>query len=196
MTRQEEIYQAAAQLFFTKGYHATSMRDIAAAVGVEQAALYYYYPSKSEILYAIMKTSVLDLTKSVDAALGGKTDISQKLFGFLTAHMYFFLTRREEVGLGFELRNLNHDQQVELKQQQREYLERFQRILDQAIAEGIVRPCDTRIATMLLVATTNSVLVWYRPDGPSTPDEIAAISADLAIKGLLHQPINAATATI
>jgi len=186
LTRQEEIYQAAAQLFFTKGYHATSMRDIATAVGVEQAALYYYYPSKSEILYAIMKTSVLDLTKSVDAALEGKTDISQKLFGFLTAHMYFF----------FELRNLNHDQQVELKQQQREYLERFQRILDQAIAEGIVRPCDTRIATMLLVATTNSVLVWYRPDGPSTPDEIAAISADLAIKGLLHQPINAATATI
>ncbi|MFA4836316.1 MAG: TetR/AcrR family transcriptional regulator [Dehalococcoidia bacterium] len=193
LTRQEEIYQVAARLFFTKGYHATSMRDIASSVGVEQAALYYYYRSKGEILYAIMKKSVLDLMESVDSALKNDGSVTGKLFSFLNAHMGFFLHRREEIGLGFELRNLNPEQQIELKQLQREYLERFRLILDQAIGEGVVRPCDTQIATMLLVATTNSVVVWYRPDGPRDADEIASIFADIAIRGLLQTPdVNAA----
>lgn len=184
LTRQEEIYRAAARLFFTQGYHGTSMRDLAASVGVEQAALYYYYRSKGEILYAIMKKSVLDLIESADFALKNDASPIDKLRKFLNNHMVFFLNRREEAGLGFELRNLEREQQDELRKLQRDYIERFRLILNQGVEEGVFRPCDTNIVTMILVATTNSVAAWYHPEGPRGPDEIAAIFTDIAIRGV------------
>ncbi|MDD5093179.1 MAG: TetR/AcrR family transcriptional regulator [Dehalococcoidia bacterium] len=184
LTRQEEIYRAAARLFFTKGYHGTSMRDLAASVGVEQAALYYYYRSKGEILYAIMKKAVLDLIETSDSALKNEVTLMDKMRRFLNNHMIFFLERRDEAGLGFELRNLEREQQDELRQLQRAYIERFRLILDQGVQEGVFRPCDTHIVTMILVATTNSVAAWYHPEGQRGPDEIADIFTDIAIRGV------------
>ncbi|MFA4837170.1 MAG: TetR/AcrR family transcriptional regulator [Dehalococcoidia bacterium] len=188
LTRREEIYQAAARLFFKKGYHATGMRELAKAVGIDQAVLYYYYPSKAEILYDIMKTGTFDLMKSVDDALHSTQTPSEKLMAFLTVHMSHFLRRREEVGMSFiEFRNLNPEQQAELRQWQSAYLAKFRSILEQGIEEGAFQPIDAKTVTMLLLAGTTSVAAWYHPSGPLDPEQMAAVFADVVTQGILQR---------
>ena len=65
LERSQEIYLTAAQIFFTKGYNATSLNDIAAELGITKAGLYYYVESKQELLYQIIKLGLDDVKREV-----------------------------------------------------------------------------------------------------------------------------------
>ena len=188
LTRKEEIYREASRLFFKKGYHATGMRELGKAVGVEQAVLYYYYSSKVEILYDIMKTASIALMKSVEVSMKTAGTTSEKLEVFLTAHMSHFLRYREEVGMSYvEFRNLKPEQQAELREWQLDYLKKFRQLLDHGVEEGVFRPVDTRAVTMFLLAGTTSMASWYQPGGRLTAEEMARVFADTIANGLLRQ---------
>jgi AcrR family transcriptional regulator len=186
LNRRQSIYHAAAKLFFTKGYHASSMREIARAVRVEQAALYYYYPSKQSLLYEIIKQNLQDLTANVDAELESAESTTEKVRAFLTMLVGHVLKRREEAGLSPEMRNLNRKQRNELRKMNMEYVDKFRCLLDKGVGEKVIRPCDTKFAAVLLLSGATSIAQWYRRDGSLTADEIAQIFADQAMRGLLR----------
>jgi AcrR family transcriptional regulator len=186
LNRRQTIYHAAAKLFFTKGYNATSMRDIARAVKVEQAALYYYYPSKQSLLYEIIKQNLLDLTTNIDAKVDSVKNTSEKVRTFLVILVSYALKSREEAGLLPEMRNLNRKQQNELRQLNKEYIGKFQHLLDKGIKEKVIRNCDTRFVSVLLLNSAVSVIQFYRRDGPLTEDEIANVFVDQTMPGLLR----------
>src|SRR4030042_1412705 len=92
--RRQTIYHAAAKLFFTKGYHASTMREIAHAVRLESPALYYYYPSKQNLLYEILKKSIQDLTDRADTEVESAENTTEKVRSFLTVLVSHVLKRR------------------------------------------------------------------------------------------------------
>ena len=186
LNRRQTIYHAAAKLFFTKGYHASSMREIARAVKVEQAALYYYYPSKQSLLYEIIKQNLQDLTANIDAEVESAENTTEKVRAFLNMLVRHVLKRREEAGLTPEMRNLNRKQRNELRQMNMDYIDKFRRLLDKGVKEKAIRPCDTKFSAMLLLSGAISIAQWYRRDGSLTADEIAEIFADQAMQGLLR----------
>ena len=69
--REDEIVAAAAAIFKEKGYQAATTRDIASAVGIQQATLYYYVSSKEELLYLVVREPIAQLYAEVDASLEG-----------------------------------------------------------------------------------------------------------------------------
>ena len=65
----------------------------------------------------------------------------------------------------------------------------FRRLIEQAIAEGSLRPCDTRLAAFTLAGALSWIGRWYRPQGPMTPQQIADASVDLLLRGVLAPEI-------
>ena len=71
---EQSIYQAAVRLIFERGYHGTSLRAVAGEVGLQMASLYYYFPSKQDLLLQIMRHTMGDLTATVERAIAGAVD--------------------------------------------------------------------------------------------------------------------------
>ena len=182
--RREQIYRNAATLFFLKGYHATTMRQLAREVGVEQGSLYNYYQSKKDLLYNIVQKGNRDLTENVEAALKSALTPSELMSAALTAHIRHFLRRKEEVSIGAEIRNLDPGQQAELLKINQAYVQIFRSILAQGIKEGVFRPCNVRFITMLLLSVATPTAIWYRPDGSIKEDEVVAWYVEHAMNSL------------
>jgi AcrR family transcriptional regulator len=68
-SRARQIRAVAAELFFTRGYEAATLRDIARELGLRSASLYYYFPDKESILYDIVSSTMEELTDGAEAAL-------------------------------------------------------------------------------------------------------------------------------
>lgn len=184
MTR-DEILQAAAQIFRRKGYHAASMQDIADAVQLQKASLYYHIESKQEILLALLDQAmdllIEDMERIVQADQGPETK--------LRTAMRTYARRMAEQGdlaavLLLEYRNL----EPELRAQHVERRDRFEGlwrgILEQGCERGDFRTFDPAVAGFAVLGVQNWMITWYRPDGDLGPGELADQFADLLIDGL------------
>ena len=87
----------AARVFAERGYHETSMRDLARASGVSLSGLYYYVESKEELLYLIQSRNFEAVVRALEAALEGVTDPVERLARFIDSHLDYFASHMAEM---------------------------------------------------------------------------------------------------
>jgi AcrR family transcriptional regulator len=184
LERQEQIYRTAARLFFTQGYHDTTMRKLAREIGIDPGLLYFYYKSKNDLLYNIVRRGVQELIQGTDAALESATTPSEQMSLALTSHIRYHLRRKEEVGLDSEIRHLEPEQQSEIRNMTRAYIQKYSLILDRGIKEGVFRPCNVPLTTLLLLSNAASIAVWYHPGRTINEDEVIASYVEHAMHSL------------
>lgn len=177
--RREAIVEKAAQLFASAGFNGCSVADLATACNTSKSLIYHYYPSKEDILYAVMSSHVDQLVADVEAALGEPGDATAQLAALIHAFMahYVGAAAKQKVLLN-ELDNLPPPQRDTIVKQQRIVVDAAQALLvaiHPALAED---PPRARVKTMLLFGMINWTHTWYDPAGPIKPGEIA----DLALK--------------
>jgi AcrR family transcriptional regulator len=80
----EKILETAASLFVTKGYHGMSMREIAEALGVSKAALYYHFKDKEELFLAILRQYLADMSALLDQISAEPLSQSEKIRRFVS----------------------------------------------------------------------------------------------------------------
>jgi TetR/AcrR family transcriptional regulator, cholesterol catabolism regulator len=95
--RAAEILDAAAQVFARLGYHGASTQDIADVLGVRQASLYYYFPSKEAALENVCTRGVEDFYKAAQGIASGPGTAAEKLAGLVRAHIAPILDRGDFV---------------------------------------------------------------------------------------------------
>lgn len=163
--RRQQLLDAAARLFRTHGYHATSMRDIAAAVGMLPGSIYYHFASKDELLVTIYEEGVRRIAESVDLAVGRQRHPYRRLEAACIAHLEMLLDESDCAQV--VLRVLPDDapsvkpRLVALRDQ---YEQRFKRLVA-ALALG--PPFDPRYFRLSLLGALNWSQTWYRRGGDS-----------------------------
>lgn len=188
--RREEIVQAAAILFRRKGFDATSMQDIAEAVGMLKGSLYYHFTSKEELLYEVVNRGVDRLLSGAEPIFA-RQDLGprEKLRQLVRYHML-------HLGRGTQSLVIASYEADKLEPAHREaYVakrDRYESFLRQTIAEGIARgelaPVDVKLAALAILGMCNWFIQWYRPTGPYTPEYIADYFSSLVCDRLLAQP--------
>jgi AcrR family transcriptional regulator len=182
------IYEAAVRLISERGYHGTSQRSIAVAVGLQMSSLYHHFPSKQDLLVEIMARSMRDLISAVEQAVAQADGDGpeQRLRAAIRGHILFHADRRQEAFiLDSELRALEpagRELVIKLRDQ---YEQIFADILQQGMAEGVFRIPDCKIAVFMLMAMCTGVAVWYRPGGRLPLETVADIYTDLFLRGAL-----------
>src|SRR5262250_1258901 len=81
--RRDQIFQAAIDLFAAKGYHATSMQDIADALGIQRGSLYHHIESKEDLLFEIMKSGITKMIEPLEAVMSSPLQAGEKLDRFI-----------------------------------------------------------------------------------------------------------------
>jgi AcrR family transcriptional regulator len=193
--RRAEIVGAATQLFLEKGYDATSMQDIATAVGLLKGSLFYYIDEKEDLLFAVLEgmlTSSLAEMKTLRAL-----DVPPlvRVRRMAESHVYYILTNRDQATIFFrDFRSLSDDRSRDIAAERDNYARGFTALLREAQTAGDVCPdVDVRHASGALLGMLNMVYDWYPHADERHARKLAREVADLVVASLIcdsatHQP--------
>lgn len=182
---KETIKTVSIDLFFKKGYFATSISDIAKGSGIQKASIYYHYASKEELLFHILKSTMDDLTTYLRRHLAAVTGAEQRMRTAVRGHVHFHLERQQENFIAnSELRGLTLAHYQDIVQKRDEYELIFQDLIRQGTAGGVFADVDVKILSYAILTLCTAGATWYKPGGRLTVDEIADIYENFIISGL------------
>ncbi len=189
--RLRQIYRAAAQIICEKGYGATSMNDIAEAVGITKAGIYHHISGKQDLLFQIMNYGMDSLEEEVIVPTRGIEDAEERLRAVITRHVLLITNRSTTDGnspvtiVVDEVAELSAAQRQKIDERKRVYVDLLRMTLEQLKAEGKLMQVDVTAATFSLLGMILWLSRWYSPQGRLTPEEISAEVVKIAFGGLL-----------
>jgi len=191
--RLVEVYRTAAQIILRKGYDATSINDIANALGMTKAGLYHYINGKQELLFDIMNFGLDQLEEEVVNPAHSIADPAARLRFIITSHARL-VTRGDGAitALVDEITALTPVQYRKITRRKRAHFDRLRAVLDTLKAEGMLQDVDTTVATFSLLGMINWLSRWFRQDRALTEEQVADEIAKIALNGLLPAPAGAA----
>lgn len=193
------IDEAATELFFHRGYHATSMKAIGDAAGVQPAAIYHWYPNKEALLIHLQDVFMRELTRKVEAAVDRQQRGAFRLAAAVREHVLFHAShQREAFVTDSEIRALSPRPRRELIARRDAYEQYFFNMIQAGVREGDVHTPDAHVATYAILLQCTGVSMWFRSSGPITAEQVADYHVDLVL-GSLHasaEVIQAAIQTV
>lgn len=185
--KNDQIFETAARLFYEKGYTATSLQDLAHAVGLQKGSLYYYIDSKKDLLFAITDYAhrfFVELTEN--AKDEGGTPL-QTLERMLFQHARFAAEHFHVTAAFYNERSaLSEEYQERIVATRDAYETSLRRLVRSGQDAGeFAADLDPRLAVFGVLGMINWIHQWYRPGGSLSPAEIAAALSRQAVRSLL-----------
>lgn len=160
------IRLAGVRMLYEVGYHAMSMRDLAAAVGLQAASLYNHVATKQDLLVDVLTANLRDMLAGVDRALAGLEAPGERLEAFVAFHLTFHTARREHALIcTTELRSLEPEHYEGVVSLRRRYERLLIGILESGADEGLFTIGDVRVAAYAILGMLTAAAVWFRPGG-------------------------------
>lgn len=184
----ENILAESARLFNRRGYHGTSLIDIARAFGVSKAALYYHIKSKEDIVFRCYQR-VLDLgMEGLDHAHAQAAAPDEELRMALRHYIRGLTDQWSGAVVLLEERALSPRQHARILRRRDEYERRLQDIIRKGITAGVFMPYDPKLVGFAILGVVNWILKWYDPRGERSAKEIAEALSSYLVRGLqTHQ---------
>ena len=179
----ERIRSAALALFKARGYHGTSTRELAEVLGIEAASLYYYYPSKQEILLDLFMRAMDAMLDGLDRAIAGGSTPEEKLRAAVRFHVLFHIARQDEAFVSHsELRSLSAPNRRKIIPRRDRYEKAIRALLAAGVRAGDFEIADVRLTSIAILTMCSGVSDWFTGQGRLTPEKVARRYADMAIR--------------
>lgn len=184
----ENILAESARLFNRRGYHGTSLTDIARAFGVSKAALYYHVKSKEDIVFRCYQR-VLDLgMDGLDHAHAEAAAPDDELRIALRDFIEGLTDQWSGAVVLLGERALSPRQQARILRKRDEYERRLREIISKGIAAGVFMPYDPKLVGFAILGALNWILKWYSPGGERSAKEVAEVLSSYLVRGLQAHP--------
>ena len=179
-----EILRQAAAVFRRKGFHGAGMREIAKSLGLAPGALYYYFESKDDLLYACQMTALKGLLQSAREITATDEPPETKLRSLVAAHLDHILN---ELGGGLahvEFHALDEERLDEVVRGRDAYETLVRDVIRAGKAGGSFRDVDEKLATLAILGALNWTAVWWDPEGRRRAPAVGEEFANILIEGL------------
>jgi AcrR family transcriptional regulator len=185
--RREDILSAARDLFYSRGFETGSMRELAVCLKFTQAALYYHFESKNEILFSVLEHFTTHVLKSLTESLDAEADIVG-LCNTIRLHVTISRNYIKDVKLLIEDRKLLSENYAKvIKNKEREIFDLYRRKIKSLIKSGDLKSVSSVVMTFTLLASVNGVYQWYDAAGPLAIEEIADQTLQILLGGLITE---------
>lgn len=191
---RQEILRAAARLFQQRGYDATSMNDVAAALKLSKGGLYHHFQSKDEILYNIL-SHAMDITEERVVKVARRISVSgidapeERLRTLIRLHIEVVLSPEDrEITV---MLHENHPLPAALRRKINGRKKDYVHFVENLIAD-VQRQCHStsrvtpRAAAFALIGMINWIYQWYKPGGPLTGDALVEQYTDIFFHGAVE----------
>lgn len=173
-TPRGKLLHAAAHLFSTRGFDRTTVRDLAAQVGIQSGSIFHHFRSKDDILRAVMEETIHYNLAQMRSALVGLEDPRLRLRALIRCELQAINGASGEAMsvLVYEWRSLSAEGQQLILGLREIYEALWLEVLQQAYEANLVR-VQPAILRRLLTGALSWTITWYRPNGSLTLDELA-----------------------
>ena len=188
--RKRALVIAAGRAFGLKGFHNTTLDDIASALSVTKPALYRYVKNKHEILYECHRIAIGMAEEALDEAEKASEDPLETLRRYVE---HYIRKMTSELGTCVVLTEYYSmtPQHNRLIQQRRRVLDgRLRALVSRCAEERRIEPCNPKLAVFFFMGAINNINRWFSENGETSGEEIARVFADHVVQSL--RPVGAA----
>ena len=185
--RQEVLREAAASFNF-KGYHATSLTEIATSLGVTKAALYHYFPNKNSLLAACfehaMDVAFASLERGRKEGKNGRDRLVLTISGYVSQ----LIDELNCCVVLMEEHALEPGDRTKLVRQRDRFERSLRALVKEGIEDGSVVPCDPKLAIFVILGAMNWVPKWFKPSGAWTPEQLTIALSQIFERAVSSSP--------
>jgi AcrR family transcriptional regulator len=189
--KREAVIRAAAHAFNRKGYHNTSLDDIAAALEVTKPTVYYYVTNKEQLLYECFVAGVEPVRAAIREARSLEAPARERLNAVLRDYAKAMASEFGWCMVRLEDQDLSAVMSSQIKAMKSEIDQGIRRLIREGVQDGSIEPCDPKMTAFALAGSLNWIAHWYKEDQTMTPAEIADAFISVFDNGL--QPRGPAT---
>lgn len=189
--KRDAVVRAAAQAFNERGFHNTSLDDVAGALGVTKPTIYYYFGNKEQLLFECFRAGLEPIRSGFEAAERSQAparerldDVVRNYARAIASEFGWCMVRAEDHDLGPEFRRQINALKSEIDQG-------IRRLLKAGIEDGSIEPCDTKMTAFAMAGALNWIAHWYRANQPMSPAEVADAFVKVFETGLLPRAASA-----
>lgn len=190
--RREQIRRLAAEMFFERGYESTSIRDLAAALDIKAASLYYHFPDKEQILFEVVGSVLEQLLAGARELIRRQGSPRLALAAVVVNHVVLHALRPKETTLGdSELRSLTGERRESNIRTRDTYELVVAGVLERGRDEGAFDIVDVKLTAYAIIAQASHVGTWYDAAGRLSLERVAEVQVGLALRMVAAEPVAA-----
>ena len=184
--RKEQIYSTARSLFSERGYHATTVRDIAQVLNMQGGSLYAHIKSKEDVLWELVNRAADQFLAAVEPIVASDERPAEKLREMVRAHVRVVADNLADATVFLhEWKFLGEERRHAIQDRRDRYENLYRHIIDEGVKVGdFAQEADPKMSAMLVLSAVNWMPQWYNPSGPLSPEEVADRFSDLVLSGL------------
>lgn len=192
MAKRQAVLSTAAQMFNERGFHATSLDDIAARLGVSKPTLYYYVKSKDQILLECVQQGLEMTLEGIEVSrkAGGSALDQLEACMRVYAHIVTMDFGMCLIRVGDE--QLPPDSRKALRRMKAQIDLAFRRLVEAGVQQGLLAPCDPKMAAFMIGGALSWIGRWYDAGGAYSPQEIADHAVQTLLQGVVLRKLPAA----
>lgn len=182
--KREAVIHAAARAFNARGFHNTSLDDIAATLEVTKPTLYYYVESKEQLLFECFCAGLEPIHAAFRDARQREQSARERLRAVLLRYALAIASEFGWCMVRAEDQDLSDAMRAHVKALKSEIDQGIRRLLREGIEDGSIGPCDPKMTAFALAGALNWIAHWYRDNQPQSAAQIAAAFVALFENGL------------
>lgn len=188
--RRQELVDVAARIFHEKGYDATSIQDVAEALGILKGSIYYYIDSKEDLLFEVVQEVHETALANMERLRKLDVDPLVKLRMFVQEHVRHIIDNLVKAAVFFhDYGSLSSDRRQYIVRERDQYDRFLRRLIEEGQAQKVIcADVNAKLASFAILGMMNWTYQWYRPGERLSADAIATGFADMVLAGLACDP--------
>lgn len=182
--KREAVIHAAAREFNARGFHNTSLDDIAAALEVTKPTLYYYVENKEQLLFECFRSGLDPIQEAIREACSSDQPARERLRTVLLRYAQGIASEFGWCMVRAEDQDLSAQMQSHVKALKSEIDQGIRRLIREGVNDGSIGDCDPKMTAFALAGALNWIAHWYRDNQPQSAGQIAAAFVALFENGL------------
>jgi len=177
------LLQVAAHLFRHKGYERTTVRDLAAAAGIQSGSLFHHFRSKDQILSSVMEETAIYNTELMRVALGRTQGVRERVLALIRCELQSIMggTGEAMAVMIYEWRSLSAPEQAKILVLRQAYEQLWFQVLGEARESGLLQG-DVFVTRRFLTGALSWTTTWFRAEGSLTLEALADQALLLLLK--------------
>jgi AcrR family transcriptional regulator len=188
--RDQEVIDAAAQIFYERGYAAATVQDIADALGMLKGSLYYYIETKEDLLARLLEEIHNDVDKILEESLA-RDELAPlaRLYDYVRAVVLYNTSNLPKISVYYhDINHLSEERRESIRRRRRAHQDFVTGLIREAQERGDVDPAaDPRLLGHFVFGALIWIYRWYRPRGRVSRDAIAAQCASFVVDGVVGE---------